>query len=64
VGLARCGTVFPVSVVVAAAVPAAVCRWRLCPHCPGVEKVSLGGNHIIAGRRRQSVWGGVAVRAG
>ena len=35
-GLARCGTVFPVSVVVGAAVPAAVCRWGLCPQCPGV----------------------------
>jgi len=27
--LARCGTVFPVSAVVGAAVPAAVCRWGL-----------------------------------
>ena len=28
-GLARCGTVFPVSAVVGVAVPAAVCRWGL-----------------------------------
>jgi len=32
-----------VSAVVGAAVPAAVCRWGLCPCCPGVEGVSLGG---------------------
>ena len=43
-GLARCGTVFPVSVVVGAAVPAAVCRWGLCSRCPGVGR-SLGGEH-------------------
>jgi len=31
------------------AVPAAVCRWGLCPRCPsaGVGEVSLGGEHII-----------------
>jgi len=27
--------VIPLSVVAGAAVPAAVCRWRLCPHYPG-----------------------------
>jgi len=37
VGLALCGTVFPVSAVVGAAVPAAVCRWGLCPCCPGPD---------------------------
>jgi len=33
--------------VVGAAVPAAVCRWGLCPCCPGVGEVSLGGILII-----------------
>ena len=43
--LARCGTVFPVSAVVGAAVPAAVCRWGLCP-CPGVGRcLSRVNNH-------------------
>jgi hypothetical protein len=28
-------------------VPAAVCRWGLCPRCPGWGKVSVGGTHII-----------------
>jgi len=37
-GLARYGTVFPVSAVVGAVVPAAVCRWGLCPCCPGVGR--------------------------
>jgi len=41
-GLARCGTVFSVSAVVGAAVPAAVCRWGLCPCCPGVGRCLLG----------------------
>jgi len=36
--LARSGTVFPVSMVVGASVPAAVCRWGLCPHCPCVGR--------------------------
>ena len=35
-GLARCGTVFPVSEAVGSALPAAVCHWGLCPHYPGV----------------------------
>jgi len=47
VGLARCGTVFPVSVVVGAAVPAAVCRWGLCPALSWCEEVSFGGVLII-----------------
>jgi len=42
VGLARCGIVFPVSVVVGAAVPAALCCWGLCPHCPGVGRCLSG----------------------
>jgi len=33
----RCGTVFPVSVVVGVAVPAAACCWGLCSRCPGVR---------------------------
>jgi len=42
--MARCGTVFPVSAVVGAAVPAAVCRWGLRPSCPAwCGEVSLGG---------------------
>ena len=41
-GLARCGTVFPVSAVMGVAVPAAVCRWGLCSCCPGVGR-SLEG---------------------
>ena len=41
-GFARSGTVFPVSVVVGAAVPAAVCRWGLCSRCPGVGKFLSG----------------------
>jgi len=45
VGLARCGTVFPVSAVVGAAVPAAVCRWGLCPCCPGVGRCLSGVNN-------------------
>jgi len=36
------GLFFPVSVVVGAAVPAAVCRWRLCPRCPGVGRCLSG----------------------
>ena len=43
-GLACCGTVFPVSVVVGAAVPAAVCRWGLCPCCPSVARCLSGVN--------------------
>jgi len=42
VELARCGAVFPVSVVVGAAVPAAVCRWGLCPRCSGVGRCFSG----------------------
>jgi len=30
--------VFSVSVVVGAAAPTAVCRWGLCPRCPGVGR--------------------------
>ena len=41
-GLARRGTAFPVSMVVGAAEPAAVCRWGLCPRCPGVGMCLLG----------------------
>ena len=41
-GLALCGTVFPVSAVVGAAVPAAVCRWGLFPCCPGVGRCLSG----------------------
>jgi len=33
---------FPLSVVMGAAVPAAVCRWGLCPRCPGVGRCLLG----------------------
>jgi len=40
--LARFGTVFPVSVVVGATVPAAVCRWGLCSCCPGVGRCLSG----------------------
>ena len=48
--LTRCGTVFPVSVVVVlpvfavvgAAVPAAVCRWALWPRFPGVRRCRSG----------------------
>ena len=36
-GCARCVMVFPVSVVMGAAVPAAVCRWGLRWRCPGGE---------------------------
>jgi len=50
VALTRCGTVFPVSVVVVlpvfavvgAAVPAAVCRWALWPRFPGVRRCRSG----------------------
>jgi len=35
-------TVFPVSAVVGAAVPAAVCRWGLCPCCPDVGRCLSG----------------------
>jgi len=42
VGLTRCGTVFPVSVVMGAAVLAAVCRWGLCPCCPNVGRCLSG----------------------
>jgi len=41
VGLARYGTVFPVSVVVGAAVPAAVCRWGAVPALSWCGEVSL-----------------------
>jgi len=64
VGLARCGTVFPVSAVVGAAVPAAVCRWGLCPCCPGVGRClsgvyisssarNTGGGHMATRRERR-----------
>jgi len=42
VGLARCGIVFLVSVVVGAAVPAAVCRWGLFPRCLGMGRCLSG----------------------
>jgi len=32
----------PVSVVVGAAVPVVVCRWGLCPRCPGVGRCLSG----------------------
>jgi len=44
VGLARCGTVLPVFVVVVAAVPAAVCCWGLCPRYPDVGRCHSGVN--------------------
>jgi len=45
-GLARCGTVFPMSAVVGAAITAAVGRWGLCPCCPGVGRcLSRVNNH-------------------
>ena len=44
-GLARCGTVFPMSAVVGAAVPAAVYRWGLWPCCPGVGRCLSGVNN-------------------
>jgi len=37
-------TMFPVSVLVGAAVPAAVCRWGLCSLCPGVGRCLSGVN--------------------
>jgi len=37
-------TVFAVTVVVRAAVPAAMCRWGLCPRCPGVGRCLSGVN--------------------
>jgi len=55
VGLARCGTVFPVSVVVGAAVPAAVCRWGLCSCCPGVERC-LSGVYESSSRPCATSW--------
>jgi len=42
VWLARCETVFPVSVVVGAAVPAAMRRWGLCPRSPVVGSCLSG----------------------
>jgi len=47
VGLARCGTVFPVSAVVGAAVPAAVCRWGLARAVLMWGGVSRSGVNII-----------------
>ena len=41
---ARCETVFALSVVVGAAVPATVCRWWLCSRCPGVRRCLSGVN--------------------
>ena len=49
-GSAHCGTVFPVSVVVGAAVPAvpaAVCRWGPVPALSWCGEVALGDIHII-----------------
>ena len=40
-------SVFPMSVVVGAAVPAAVCRWGLCSRCPGMGRCLWGVNIII-----------------
>jgi len=53
-GVARCGSVFPVSAVVGAAVPAAVCRWGLCPCCPGVGRCLSGvyNHHHITNNAR------------
>jgi len=31
-----CETLFPVFLLLGAAVPAAVCRWGMCSRCPGV----------------------------
>jgi len=47
VGLARCGTVFPVSAVVGAALPAAVCRWGAVPVLSWWGEVSHGRYTII-----------------
>ena len=52
-GLARCGTVFPVSVV-GAAVPAAVCRWGLRSRCPGVGRC-FGGMLIIIRKNKSTI---------
>jgi len=54
VGLTRCGTVFPVSAVVGAAVPATVCRWGLFPCCPGVGRCLSGvyNHHLLANEDR------------
>jgi len=51
-------TVFPVSVVVGVAVPAAVCRWGLCSRCPGVGRCLSGVNIIITSKQ-----GGIALGA-
>jgi len=40
----REGTTVMMSVVLGAAVLAAVCRWGLCPRCPGVGRCLLGVN--------------------
>jgi len=39
---------FPIilSTVAWAAVPAAVCRWGLCPCCSGVKRSLSGGTHL------------------
>jgi len=46
-------TVFPLSVVVGAAAPAAVCRWGVCPQCPGVGRC-LSGVYISEEEEEES----------
>ena len=46
-GLARCRAVFPVSAVVGASVPAAVCQLGAVPALSWCGEVSLGGILII-----------------
>jgi len=55
VGLARCGTVFPVSAVVGAAVPVAVCRLGAVSVLSWCGEVSRGGIQSSAVWRSQDI---------
>ena len=57
---------FPVFVVVGAAVPAVLCRWGPCPRCPSVGRCLAGGSgvNISSPRPRdREAWEVVSTRA-
>jgi len=49
------GGVLPLSVVAGAVVPAAVCRWGLCPRPPGVGVCVSGGEMSFSGVRSREM---------
>jgi len=62
-GLTRCGTVSPSSVVVGTAVPAAVRCCGLCPHCPGVGRCLSGVDRSVVADAQNASPSAVAMAA-